>query len=171
MSLQIYHLSVMKPNTTTLLLLMTLFFGCDRKVPEATVHTGRQVVPTHAVTFFSDNGIESASIRVQVAQTEAERNLGLMDVRQLAQDHGMIFLFDEQVPLSFWMANTPLPLDMIFVDESWRIVRIHADTQPFSHQSYASDFPARYVVEVHAGFCRRHDIREGQTIRFHDILP
>ena len=153
------------------MLLVTLLIGCGRQTPESTVQAGREVVPTHAVTFFSDDGIESANIRVQVAQTEAERNLGLMDVRQMAPDHGMIFLFDEQAPLSFWMANTPLPLDMIFVDESWRIIRIHADTRPFSHQSYSSGFPARYVVEVHAGFCRRHDIREGHSIRFHDLVP
>jgi uncharacterized membrane protein (UPF0127 family) len=150
---------------------LTLLFGCERKPPEAMSHKGRQVVPTHAVTFVPDDGSESVSIRVQVAQTDAERNLGLMDVRQLAPDHGMMFLFEEQAPLSFWMANTPLSLDMIFIDESWRIVRIHADTRPFSLDSYSSGTPARYVVEVNAGFCRRHDIREGQTIRFHDILP
>jgi hypothetical protein len=161
----------LKPNTTTLLLLVTLLFGCGRNKPEAVGPIGRQVVPTHAVTFVSDDGSESASIRVQVAQTEQERNLGLMDVRQLASDQGMIFLFDEQTPLSFWMANTPLSLDMIFIDESWRIVRIHADTRPFSLDSYSSGVPARYVVEVNAGFCRRHDIQEGHTIRFHDLLP
>lgn len=129
------------------------------------------MVPTHGVTFLNEDGSEAASIRVAVARTDAERNLGLMDVRRLGPDEGMIFLFDEQAPLSFWMANTPLPLDMMFIDEDWRIVRIHTDTQPFSHQSYPSGVPARYVVEVNAGFSRRHDIREGHTIRFHDLLP
>lgn len=144
--------------------------GCGGEPPRSDPSAGRQLDFTHAVTFLDESGSDRLTIRVAVADTESKRSLGLMDVRTLGSDEGMIFLFERNEPLSFWMANTPLPLDMIFVDEHWRIVRIHTDTQPYSTQSYTSGQPARYVVEVNAGFCRRHDIREGQFIRFHDPI-
>ena len=106
------------------------------------------------------------SIDVALALNNEERQQGLMNVHRLPSDKGMLFVFEEQEPLSFWMANTPLSLDMIFVNEAMEIVRIHTNTTPYSQQQYPSEAPARYVVEVAAGFTTRHDIQEGQYITF-----
>lgn len=89
-----------------------------------------------------------------------------MDVNSLPQDRGMLFIFEEQQPLSFWMANTPLPLDIFFVNKDMEIVRIHRNTQPFSEENFTSDAPAIYAVETNGGFAVAHDIREGMKIAF-----
>lgn len=105
-------------------------------------------------------------MEVAVADDNHERNQGLMDVRDLPSSKGMLFIFDENQPRSFWMANTPLPLDIIFVNADKEIVRIHHNTQPFSEKSFASDEPAKYVVETNAGYCISHDIQEGTKVSF-----
>lgn len=99
-----------------------------------------------------------------MADDNAERNQGLMDVRNLPASKGMLFIFEKDEARSFWMANTPLPLDIIFVSESGEIVRIHHSTQPFSEKSLASDKPAKYVIETNAGYCVSHDIQEGMKV-------
>jgi len=76
----------------------------------------------------------------------------------------MLFIFDDEELRSFWMANTPIPLDIIFADASGRIVRIQRNTRPYSHESIQSEYPATYVVEVNAGYTLRHDIKEGMYI-------
>lgn len=106
------------------------------------------------------------SVDVALALNDEQRQLGLMNIHSLPSNKGMLFIFDEQEPLSFWMANTPLSLDIIFVNEALEIVRIHSNTTPYSQQQYPSERPARYVVEVTAGFAARHDIQEGHYIRF-----
>lgn len=107
-----------------------------------------------------------ATVRVAVAESNMARQQGLMNVFEMPEDGGMIFIFEQQQPLSFWMANTPLSLDMVFVNEDFEIVRIHQNTTPFSQQQYPSVRPALYVVEVHGGFTARHDIQEGHFIEF-----
>jgi uncharacterized membrane protein (UPF0127 family) len=129
--------------------------------------------PGH-VEFFRNDPEEAedqeqnsiTSVDVALALNDEQRQLGLMNVHRLPSSKGMLFIFDEQEPLSFWMANTPLSLDIIFVNEDMQIVRIHSGTTPYSRQQYPSERPARYVVEVTAGFTARHDIQEGQYIAF-----
>ena len=65
---------------------------------------------------------------------------------------------------SFWMKNTILPLDIIFIDEHYSVINYQENTLPFSEQAYPSDKPAKYVVEVNAGFCKRHGIENGTKI-------
>jgi uncharacterized protein len=129
---------------------------------------GRVITPTRSLTFFGTNGDSITTLRIALAQTQDEITTGLMDVRTMAQNEGMLFIFDTDEPRSFWMANTPLSLDMFFVDSGFRIRRIHANTTPLSHQSYASEDLVRYVIETNAGYSILHDITEGHTIRIHD---
>lgn len=118
------------------------------------------------MNFLTEEGDTLASIQAAVAESQQERNEGLMNVSDLPENRGMLFLFEEQQELSFWMANTPLSLDIIYVDEEGEIVRIHHNTTPYSEKSFPSGEPARYVVEVNGGFCVSHDIREGMRVEF-----
>lgn len=114
---------------------------------------------------FLDAGDDTlTTVEVAVADEQQERNEGLMNVSELPENRGMLFLFEEQQSLSFWMANTPLSLDIIYVNESMEIVRIHHSVTPYSEESFPSGEPARYVVEVNGGFCVAHDIREGMRV-------
>jgi len=84
--------------------------------------------------------------------------------RDLPELHGMLFLFPREEPLSFWMKNTPLPLDIIFIDTAHKIVSISQNTTPFSEQPLPSGSPAQFVLEVNGGFCQRHGIAAGDRV-------
>lgn len=177
--LRLFDLPVPAPVVTALLLLPILFTSCGDPAPQPSsdgnnARMARELSYPGQVEFMrtpaeqAENAGENliTSVDVALALTEEERQLGLMNIHRLPSSKGMLFIFDEQAPLSFWMANTPLSLDIIFVNEEMRIVRIHTNTTPYSQQQYPSEVPARYVVEVTAGFTARHDIQEGQYISF-----
>lgn len=117
-----------------------------------------------ALTFFDAQGGRIASIRVEIAETEAARTQGLMGRTVMAEDQGMLFVFDAPEPRSFWMVNTPLPLDIIFVDAAKRVLNVAENTVPYSEESLPSTGPAQYVVEVNGGFCGRHGIGAGTRV-------
>ncbi len=138
----------------------------DTDTETAERHAGRTVEPTHSLEILNEQQDRVvASVRVALAQTDQERNTGLMDVRHMPFDTGMYFIFENEEPRSFWMANTPLSLDILFVNRQYRIVRIHTRTVPFSERQIRSELPAMYTLEVNAGFVSEHDIREGMYVR------
>lgn len=148
-------------------LLFFLATGCSSdKSSDNGDPKGRILEYSRTVTFLDTDGDSVTSVEVAVADNQQERNEGLMDVNNLPRDKGMLFIFENQQPLSFWMANTPLSLDIIFINEAMEIVRIHQRTQPFSQKSVTSGEPARYVVEVNGGFCLTHDIQQGMKVTF-----
>jgi uncharacterized membrane protein (UPF0127 family) len=115
------------------------------------------------VTLFPHNGAP-VRVTVEIADTPMKRNFGLMHRRDLPQSHGMLFLFPQEEPLSFWMKNTPLPLDIIFINAAHTIVSIAANTTPFSETSIPSAGPAQFVLEVNGGFCQRYGIAAGSKV-------
>ncbi|MBO6524073.1 MAG: DUF192 domain-containing protein [Balneolaceae bacterium] len=127
---------------------------------------GRIVTPESELTFLNKSGQEITNLSISIADLPDERNQGLMDVRTMPQDVGMLFIFDGEAPRSFWMANTPLPLDIMYVNSDSVIVRIYQNTTPFSETSLPSEAPAQFVVETNGGFSLTHGITEGMKIRF-----
>uniref|UniRef100_A0A832DH34 DUF192 domain-containing protein n=1 Tax=Ignavibacterium album TaxID=591197 RepID=A0A832DH34_9BACT len=114
---------------------------------------------------FSDSlGNTKAKIDLEIADDEYQRQLGLMNRKEMMENQGMLFIFPRQDWLSFWMRNTFISLDMIFVDENKKIVTIHKNTRILSDTSYPSTKPARYVVEVIAGFTDKYNIQVGDKI-------
>jgi len=120
------------------------------------------------VAFLSASGDTITVIDAAVADDETSRTQGLMNVTSMPEDAGMIFIFNENRPRSFWMASTPLSLDLIFANENLEIVRIHRNASPYSQDSIASGEPAKYVVEVNAGYTLQYDINEGGSIKMLD---
>jgi uncharacterized protein len=102
---------------------------------------------------------------IELAATPGERARGLMYRRSLQPDHGMLFDFQTPQPVAFWMKNTPLPLDMLFIDETGTVVQIAADTVPYSETPVPSEQPIRAVLEVNAGTSERLGITPGATVR------
>lgn len=135
--------------------------SADEEKPE-----GRTLEYVREIEFFTPEGELVSRAKVAEAKTQQERNMGLMDVRNLPEDKGMMFFFEKEEPLSFWMANTPLPLDIFFINSDSVIVRIHRNARPFSEENLTSDKPAKYVVEMNAGYALNHDINEGYKVRF-----
>lgn len=123
------------------------------------------------VTLFAADG-SPVHVGVEVAATPTKRNLGLMYRRDLPVSQGMLFLFPREEQQSFWMKNTPLPLDIIFISAARTIVSIAANTLPFSETPLPSGGPAQFVLEVNAGFCQRHGIVAGGRVEIPSVsLP
>lgn len=118
------------------------------------------------VTFSKADASVVKRIDIEVAETDAERQQGLMNRPWMEETQGMIFIFDRNEPQSFWMRNTIIPLDLIFVDENFEIVHIAENAQPFSEKSIPSRGNAKYVVETVAGFCEKFGITPGDKITF-----
>lgn len=158
----------LKLNKTLLLIILSLSIGCSNSETKSDPNQpkGRIITPESELTFFDKEGNALSTLQIAIADEQMERNQGLMDVRTMDQDEGMLFIFDEIRPLSFWMANTPLSLDIMYVNEDSVIVRIYADTTPFSEATLPSEAPAKYVVETNAGYALTYGITEGMKIRF-----
>jgi uncharacterized membrane protein (UPF0127 family) len=116
--------------------------------------------------FLRQDGSIVVSITIEIADTPEARIKGLMERWALPELHGMLFIFDYPDVQRFWMHNTPLSLDMIFVDENRRILNMAESTTPMSKQTYGSRGSAKYVVEVRAGFSKRHGIEGGMSIQW-----
>ncbi len=101
---------------------------------------------------------------VEVARTPKQRETGLMYRRSMAADHGMLFDFGRVDIVAMWMKNTYLPLDMLFIDKSGRIVKIARRTVPFSRTIIYSGAPVLAVLEINGGVSDRLGIREGDTV-------
>jgi len=111
-------------------------------------------------------GDSVTTIDIELADTQEERAQGMMYRQSLGGLQGMLFLFDETRPQSFWMKNTYVPLDIIFLDEENRIVDMYQNAEPKSEKSIRSRRPARNVLEVNAGFCRAYNIGPGMRCEF-----
>ncbi len=101
---------------------------------------------------------------IEIARTPVEMERGLMFRDHLAPDHGMLFLYDENRRVTFWMKNTLIPLDLIFADASGRIVRIAERAVPHSTELIASETPVRAVLEVNGGTAERLRITVGDRL-------
>jgi uncharacterized membrane protein (UPF0127 family) len=114
---------------------------------------------------------DGSTVRValEVMNTPAARERGMMYRPALAEDHGMLFVFPEEVEHPFWMKNTLVPLDMLFIAGDGRIVGIHADAVPLSTASLSVGQPSTYVLEVNGGWAARHGVRAGDRIEFRDV--
>lgn len=112
---------------------------------------------------------DKASFRVEVADTARKRRRGLMYRRDLQEDQGMLFLFPDEQEQSFWMKDTPLSLDIIFMNRHREVVGILHDTVPFSTRALTVGVPSRYVLEVRAGVARRKGIAVGDSARFSGV--
>lgn len=119
------------------------------------------------LSFISkDNNETLAVIDIEIADTDQKTMQGLMYRSSMPQNAGMLFLMPREDIQGFWMRNTYIPLDMIFVNSNKEIVTIHANTTPMNENSYISTAPALYVVEVNAGYCNKNNIKEGDMIDF-----
>ena len=121
------------------------------------------------LTFYSADNEPIIKIDIEIADNEYERQLGLMKRKSMENNQGMLFIFPDETLRSFWMRNTLISLDMIFINSQREIVTIHKNTTPLSGQSYTSTKPAVYVVEVEAGFTDKYEIHEGDKIGWMDM--
>lgn len=116
--------------------------------------------------------LNQTKIKLELATTPKEQALGLMNRENLPQDEGMLFVFTKPSIEKFWMANTLIPLDMIWMDENKKIIFIQENAKPCTEKlitkcpSYGPNIPAKYVLEINAGQSSKFGIKTGDTVEF-----
>lgn len=118
------------------------------------------------LAFVQPNGDTLATIALAIADTDAERQRGLMRQRSLGYDRGMLFIFEEVDSTGMWMKNTPLPLDIVFVDAEGRVLNVARGTTPFSETAITPAAPNKYAVEVRAGFADKFGLTDSTRVRW-----
>lgn len=105
-------------------------------------------------------------IAIEVADNDEKIIQGMMWRRSMRDSQGMLFIFDKEELKSFWMKNTYISLDIIYVNSLLEIVSIRENAKPLDEWSIPSEYPAQYVVEVIGGFCFKYNIKTGDRIWF-----
>ena len=131
---------------------------------ESPVATGPETSALPILTITNSIG-EEVPVRVEIADTDAEWQTGLMGRTTLEGDAGMLFVFDQEQTLSFWMKDTLIPLSIAYIDAEGRIVDIQ-DMQPLDDipPQYVSAEPARYALEVNQGFFEERSVTVGDMV-------
>lgn len=127
--------------------------------------------PATPEVVLSPPGREPARVTVELARTEPERRLGLMHRKHLDADAGMLFLFEAPQQLSFWMRNTYVPLDMIFITDALVVLGVVENAEPLTESPRQVPGHSQYVLEVNAGYSRAHGIGAGTMVRFEGVEP
>jgi len=144
------------PVAAGLSLVLMLLAGCSKPSSEPT--GAQQDIPFTPEGVLDIYRADSSLIQrfvIELAETDAEQAQGLMYRRSIPERGGMLFVDEEESMQSFWMRNTPLPLDILFVRADGRIVNIVERTTPYSDENINSTAPAQYVLEVRAGTSKR----------------
>ncbi len=116
------------------------------------------------LTLTKSNNKPIVSIDIEIADDDAKREVGMMGRPVMEERQGMLFIFEEEYNGSFWMRNTILSLDIIFINQQGVIITIHKNTKPFSDDTYSPTGTAWFVLEVNAGFTDKYGIKEGDRI-------
>jgi hypothetical protein len=114
-----------------------------------------------SASIINTSGTILSDFDIEIADTPEKLKTGLMYRDKLQPNQGMLFIFPEQEIRSFWMKNTYLPLDILFINSDSVIVSISQNTTPFSENSINSKAPSQYVLELNAGIVKKYDISLG----------
>lgn len=107
---------------------------------------------------------DTLTVKIELAESDSKMMQGLMYRQEMAPDEGMLFIYAQQQEMYFWMKNTYIPLDLIYIDEAGVIVDLQENTTPFSEKSIVSNVLSRYVLEVNAGFCEKNYVIVGDKV-------
>ena len=127
-----------------------------------------QTFPTSSLVIETQGG-QRHPFRIELALTPAQQAQGLMWRERMDDDAGMLFINPVERMASFWMMNTLIPLDMVFVDRTGRIVHIHENAIPHDTTPIPSRFPELGILEVNGGLTRRLGLRPGDRV-VHDVF-
>jgi hypothetical protein len=136
-----------------------------------TSNSAAQTAASVAQVVLSAPGHDAVTVAVEVAETPSARQQGLMYRKHLDPDAGMLFLFDREQQQTFWMHNTLVPLDMFFITHDWQVLGVVENATPLTDSPRSVPGSSQYVLEVNAGFARRHGLGAGTSVRYLPATP
>ena len=145
-------------------LILPRFFGSNKteQIVEITADDIQFSKDGELSIFKNDSLIQT--IDVEFAKNDMERSLGLMYRSSMDEHQGMWFIFPEEAPRSFYMKNTEIPLDIIYLDKDKKVVSIAKNARPYDETSLPSEKPAMYVLEINGGLSDKWGIEKGDRM-------
>jgi uncharacterized membrane protein (UPF0127 family) len=132
--------------------------GCDQAAsPRSAASSQPSGLPTTKMN------LGGKTFTIEIARTDKTREHGLMDRDSMPADHGMIFVFKDEQPRAFWMRNTRIPLDIVFISADGQIVSVHS-MKPFDLSSTRSAGPAKYAIELNEGVAAAQNLKPGDKL-------
>lgn len=164
----------MKSTFFTLAITASVLLVACSEAPKTTNNNSTAEAPKAEPPFVKEgeldivaaNGKLIKHLSIEKAPTESERNQGLMYRSSMADSCAMLFYMEEEKEQNFWMKNTIMSLDIMYIDASKTIVSIARYTKPYSEEGILSGKPALYVLEVNAGFSDKYGVKEGDKVQF-----
>lgn len=143
-----------------------VFSSCkeDKKVIKQTKVSFKKEGELSLFKIVSDSS--TVQLDIEIADTEYDTQTGLMYRDAMADSQGMLFVFDDVAPRSFYMKNTRIPLDLIFADGDGKVVSFQKNAKPFDESSLPSNAPAKYVLEINAGLVDDWGLQVGDSLSF-----
>jgi len=135
----------------------------------------KKVIETPEIVFNKEGDLQLlkyktdsllANIAIEIADSDYEKQTGLMYRKHMEKNQGMLFVYDDMRMHSFYMKNTHIPLDLIFIDDKKRIVSFKENAQPFDTTPLPSEVPVQYILELNAGMAEQLVLEIGDHIRF-----
>ncbi|MCX7548667.1 DUF192 domain-containing protein [Xanthomarina sp. F1114] len=135
----------------------------------------KKIIKTTEVTFTKEGELTLfeaetntpiSTIDIEIADNEYETQTGLMYRSSMKENRGMLFVFEDERPRSFYMKNTQFALDLIYLDTNKTIVSFQENAQPLNESSLPSNFPAKYVLEVNAGLVAKWNLQVGDYMSY-----
>lgn len=162
----------MKTRAFILFLSIAILFGSSCKVEP------KKVIKTEPVVFTKEGELNIAKqktdsivtqLNIEFAESEYETQTGLMYRKSMADDQGMLFIFKDERLHSFYMKNTEIPLDIIFIKSDLTIASFQENAKPFNEKGLSSVVPIQYVLEVNAGLAEKWLLEVGDKIEYRKI--
>jgi uncharacterized membrane protein (UPF0127 family) len=158
---------------TVVIAVAFLVGACDHDTtatqPTTPPPTPPAVTPDTRPTVVFGDGSAAATVRVEVVDTPPKVERGLMYRQNLPPDDGMLFLLGVEKEWKFWMHNTLVPLDIVFIKRDHTVAGISANAEPLTETLRTVGIPSLYVVEVNAGWCAAHHVTAGTVVHFEGI--
>lgn len=154
-----------------LLLVLSITFNCKEeqkaKTKDKIVINFKKEGTLNILKAQTDSIVKTLDI--EIADTDYETQTGLMYREELGENQGMLFIFPNEQVRSFYMKNTKIPLDIIYIDENKSIVSFQKNAKPYDETSLPSNAPAKYVLEVYSGLSDAWELEVGDKIAFEVI--
>ncbi|WP_149275040.1 DUF192 domain-containing protein [Pareuzebyella sediminis] len=138
----------------------------------------KKIIKTEPIIFKKEGALQIfdskkdsllATIDIEIADSDYETQTGLMYRSAMKLSEGMLFIFPDEAMHSFYMKNTEIPLDLIFIKKNHSIANIQENAQPYDESSVSSKVPVQYVLEVNAGLVEKWGVEVGDSIAFEKL--
>lgn len=157
---------ILKIPFLKLLLIAFLLSSCKEKPKASTaIDTAPIAFKQEALAYLTKTGGDTIQVlKLELADNDYQRETGLMYRESMEEDEGMLFIFEKEEPRGFYMKNTKIPLDLIFLNAENKIVSISRNAKPQSLETIPSEVPAQYVLEVNAGLSDKWGLAVGDSL-------